>query len=309
MLEEKFALVAADSREPVIIAVYDTRAEYGELGMHSHRRGQLCGQRRGLITMGTETGTWVVPAGHAVWLPPHQRHFGYTHGAVEGWSCYIADTACATLPDRPCIIKVSGLLQEAVIRVSGWQGQEMDEAQWRLAMVLLDELRAAPIEPFNLPMPVDQRLVRIARALLKDPGDRRDMGAWAAWAGVSERTLSRRFVVETGYSYTVWRQRARLMRALELLADGAPVTNVAFDLGYDSVSAFIALFKRMLGVTPSAYFSGGAVPDPPRVKPGSGGEGASVKPAPGARSVTSSRRADRSGGDADRRPRRTGPKF
>jgi len=77
---------------------------------------------------------------------------------------------------------------------------------------------------------------------------------WAAWAGISERTLSRRFVLETGFTYTAWRQRARLMRALELLAEGEAVTTVALDLGYDSVSAFIALFKRTLGVTPSAYF-------------------------------------------------------
>ncbi|WP_051340259.1 AraC family transcriptional regulator [Azospirillum halopraeferens] len=263
MSGDKFALAAGDSREPIIIAIYQARAEYGEPGMHSHPRGQLSGLRRGVITVGTGTRTWVVPADHAVWLPPHQPHHGYTHGEVEGWSCYIAESACGTLPDRPCIIKVSGLLREAVIRASGWQGREMDAAQWRLAMVLLDELRAAPVEPFNLPMPADPRLARIARALLDDPGDRRSMDAWAAWAGVSERTLSRRFVVETGYSYTVWRQRARLMRALEMLAEGTPVTTVALDLGYDSVSAFIAVFKRILGVTPSAYFSSNARPDPP----------------------------------------------
>ncbi|PWC57341.1 AraC family transcriptional regulator [Azospirillum sp. TSH58] len=238
----------------MIVAIYETQAEHRELGLHSHPRGQLSGLRRGLLTIGTETGTWVVPADHAVWLPPHQPHRGYTHGAVEGWSCYVAEAACATLPDQPCMIKASGLLREAVIRASGWQGRDMDEAQWRLAMVLLDELRASPVEPFNLPMPRDPRLLRIARALLDDPGDRRGMDAWAAWAGVSERTLSRRFVAETGHSYTAWRQRARLMRALEMLAEGVPVTTVAIDLGYDSVSAFIALFKRTLGVTPSAYF-------------------------------------------------------
>ncbi|CAO3459690.1 Transcriptional regulator, AraC family [Azospirillum argentinense] len=254
MSEERFAFAASDAREPIIVAIYETQAEHSALGLHSHPRGQLSGLRRGLLTIGTETDTWVVPAEHAVWLPPHQPHHGYTHGAVEGWSCYIAEAACATLPDRPCIIKVSGLLREAVIRASGWQGWELNEAQWRLAMVLLDELRASPIDPFTLPMPRDPRLLRIARALLDDPGDRRGMGAWASWAGVSERTLSRRFVAETGHSYTAWRQRARLMRALEMLAEGSPVTTVAIDLGYDSVSAFIALFKRTLGVTPSAYF-------------------------------------------------------
>ncbi|CAI9401481.1 HTH-type transcriptional regulator NimR [Pleomorphomonas sp. T1.2MG-36] len=48
--------------------------------------------------------------------------------------------------------------------------------------------------------------------------------------------------------------RSSCVRALETLAEGQAVTVVALDLGYDSVSAFIALFKRTLGVTPSAYF-------------------------------------------------------
>ena len=254
MIEEKFALAAGDARAPVIVALYEAQAEHRELGMHSHARGQLSGLRRGLLTMGTDAGAWIVPADHAVWLPPHQPHYGWTHGAVEGWSCYVAEPACENLPERPCTIRTSGLLREAVIRASDWQGQILDEQQWHVAMVILDELRTAPIKPFGLPMPRHPRLVLIARALLDEPGDRRGVDEWAQWAGISERTLSRRFVHETGFTYTAWRQRARLMRALELLAEGEAVTNVALDLGYDSVSAFIALFKRTLGVTPSAYF-------------------------------------------------------
>jgi len=101
----------------------------------------------------------------------------------------------------------------------------------------------------------DPRLSRVARALLDNPGDQRSIEEWAKWAGISERTLSRRFVVETGFSYTNWRHRARIMRALEMLAEAVPVTTVAFYVGYESVSAFIALFKRTFGVTPSAYFA------------------------------------------------------
>lgn len=254
MLEEKFALAASDTHTPVIVALYEAQAEHRELGTHSHARGQLSGLRRGLLTMGTDAGAWVVPADHAVWLPPHYAHYGWTHGAVEGWSCYIAEAACAGLPKRPCTIRTSGLLREAVLRASGWEGLTLDNRQRHVAMVILDELRVAPIEPFGLPMPRDPRLVLIARALLDEPGDRRGIDEWARWAGISERTLSRRFVSETGFSYTAWRQRARLMRALELLAEGQAVTTVALDLGYDSVSAFIALFRRTLGVTPSAYF-------------------------------------------------------
>jgi AraC-like DNA-binding protein len=37
------------------------------------------------------------------------------------------------------------------------------------------------------------------------------------------------------------------------LATGQPVTTIALDLGYDNVSAFIAMFKRVMGVTPGRY--------------------------------------------------------
>lgn len=254
-MEWKFALAVRDACDPLIVALSGSERGHRQLGLHSHPRGQLTALRHGLLTFGTEEGAWVVPADRAVWMPPHHPHFGYSHGPFEGWSCYVAEPACATLPDHPCTIRVSGLLREAVIRAAEWADETLDEGQLRLALVILDEVRAAADEPFGLPMPRDPRLLRIARALLEDPGDRRGMGEWASWTGISERSLSRRFVAETGHSYTSWRQRARMMRALELLADGAAVTTVALDLGYESVSAFIALFKRLLGSTPAAYFN------------------------------------------------------
>ncbi|WP_164096615.1 helix-turn-helix domain-containing protein, partial [Serratia marcescens] len=82
---------------------------------------------------------------------------------------------------------------------------------------------------------------------------------WADWAGIPARTMTRKFVVETGFTFTEWRQRARLMRALELLAAGQAVTTVALDVGYNNISAFIAMFRRVFGVTPTRYFANGPV--------------------------------------------------
>ncbi len=67
------------------------------------------------------------------------------------------------------------------------------------------------------------------------------------------RTLTRRYAAETGLAFSAWRQRARLLRALELLAAGQAVTTVALELGYDSLSAFIALFRCVMGVSPGAW--------------------------------------------------------
>ena len=45
-------------------------------------------------------------------------------------------------------------------------------------------------------------------------------------------------------------------RALERLEKGASVTEVAFDLGFSSASAFVYSFRRKLGVPPGQYAAG-----------------------------------------------------
>jgi len=59
---------------------------------------------------------------------------------------------------------------------------------------------------------------------------------------------------ELGMTFGKWRQQLRLLLALEQLASGEKVTNVALNLGYSDVSSFIAMFKSTLGTTPAQYF-------------------------------------------------------
>ncbi|MDH0863844.1 helix-turn-helix transcriptional regulator [Mitsuaria sp. GD03876] len=235
---------------------------------HRHARGQLFGSLRGLLSVGVEGALWVVPAIHAVWLPPRLEHSARSHGPFEGWSVFVAESACDSLPPRPCTLRVSGLLREAVQRASGWPPGPLDAAAGHVAAVILDEIRSLPVEAFGLPLPRDPRLLRIARALIADPADARGLEDWASWAAVSVRTLSRRFVLETGFNFSTWRQRVRLLRALELLAVGEPVTAIALTLGYATPTAFITLFKRTFGATPAAY----------RARPATPGPGAGLRP-------------------------------
>jgi AraC-like DNA-binding protein len=238
---------------PILFVAAGSRPEMLFPEPHSHSRGQLFGSLHGLISVDVDDGIWVVPATHAVWVPPHHFHSGRSHGTFNGWSAYITESACEDLPKRPCAIRTSGLLREAVLRASTWQKGPLDSAGSRIAEVVLDEIRSLPIEPLGLPLPRDERVQRIARALITDPADDRDLESWANWAAISSRTLSRRFVDETGFNFTAWRQRARLMRSLEMLAAGLPVTTVALDLGFSTASAYIGMFRRTFGETPSVY--------------------------------------------------------
>jgi AraC-like DNA-binding protein len=236
-----------------IMAAAGHQASERSSAPHRHPQGQLLGSLRGLLSIGTEAGVWVVPAIHAAWLPPHHRHSARSHGAFDGWVVYVAEEACGALPKRPCTIRTSALLREAVLRAASWPQGPADPRSERIAAVILDEIGSLPIEPFGLPLPKDVRLMRVAQALIDDPADGRDLDAWAGWAAVSSRTLSRRFVTETGFSFTAWRQRARLLRSLEMLAAGQPVSTIALDLGYATASAFIGLFRRVFNETPAAY--------------------------------------------------------
>ena len=232
-----------------------------DIAPHSHSRGQLLGTFRGLMSLGTERGEWVVPSIHAAWIPPHQVHSMRSHGPFSGWSVFIAESACTTLPSRLCSIATSGLLREAILRAATWDldGKPLNEEQTHIATVIFDEIRKLPRERSGLPMPKDQRLRRITSAIADNPADNRRLEDWAKWATISTRTLSRRFTAETGFCFTEWRQQVRLLRALELLSVGTSVTTIAFDLGYETVSAFIAMFRRKLGVTPTRYLEEGAL--------------------------------------------------
>ncbi len=121
--------------------------------------------------------------------------------------------------------------------------------------VLLDELALLPVAPIDLPMPRDARALRGARFVREIPDGAHTLATVAKHAGASGRTLERLFRAETGLSFGAWRQRARLLRALQLLADDATVTSTALAVGYESTSAFVAAFRRTIGTTPGRYFS------------------------------------------------------
>jgi len=83
------------------------------------------------------------------------------------------------------------------------------------------------------------------------PGDTTSLAHLSKHAGASKRTIERLFQSETEMSSGKWRQQLRLLHALKLLALGESVMTVAFEVGYESTSAFIAAFKGLLGKTPA----------------------------------------------------------
>jgi transcriptional regulator GlxA family with amidase domain len=134
--------------------------------------------------------------------------------------------------------------------------------------VVLDQLANAACVGSYLPTSDDPVLGPVLRVLEGNPGDTRSLPELARHANSTERTLTRRFQRELGMSFAEWRQRLRVVKAMPLLEGGQTVERIAFDLGYSSASAFITMFRRMLGVTPDE-FRKGAQRASPNEKPAS----------------------------------------
>jgi AraC-like DNA-binding protein len=233
----------------------DHRPHVEESDWHSHVRGQFFYVERGMVSIRTRDGAWALPPQRVGWMPPGELHTVRMSSGLRGWGVFVAPQAAAGLPQHTCVLGANELMRALVWRAADWAMLDtLDEEQERLLMVLLDELRRAPQLPPQLNLPSDRRLLRIAHAVLEHPQEDRSLEEWAAWAGLSARNLSRLFRRETGASFAQWRQQARLGHALELLADGTAVSRVADALGYASVSAFVAMFRRSFGQSPGRYF-------------------------------------------------------
>jgi len=153
------------------------------------------------------------------------------------------------------VLAIPPLLSELILHTTAQGPLRRDVPEHRrLVDFLLDQLRVLPVVPLELPMPRDPRALRVARRLREEPGEQAPIHGLARAAGASRRTLERLFRKETGMPLGRWRQQARLLHAMRLLARGEAVTSIALEVGYQSPSAFIEAFSSALGTTPGRYY-------------------------------------------------------
>ncbi len=227
-----------------------------EVGAHHHRKAQLIYMSRGALTCEVSQGLWIVPPQCAVWIPGGVLHSVKGVGTLEVYGLFVDPASARTMPDACCTLSVSPLLRELLLRCARFPAlYPVKGAESRLATVLLDELAAAPVEKLHLPMPSDGSLRMIADGMTADPSDRATVHAWAKRIGVSERTLRRLVLQETGMSFGRWRQQFHINLALQWLSQGASVQSVATDLGYESASSFVVMFRKALGTSPARYMT------------------------------------------------------
>src|SRR5579864_518297 len=242
------------SRAEITTLTHDYAAGH-VIALHFHEADQLVYASRGVMTVRTKDGIWVVPTDRAVWIPARIPHTITMSGIVAMRTLYLRSRLTKALPRNCCVVNVSALLRELILRACVFPKLTKKISQQRhLIEIIVDQLDAIQTVPLQLPNVSDARASRIARILLDDPSDSRPLSELCRVGGASKRTVERFFQQDAGMTFGKWRQQLRLMRAMQLLAEGAKVTHAALEAGYSTPSAFISMFRKTLGTTPASYF-------------------------------------------------------
>jgi AraC-like DNA-binding protein len=223
--------------------------------LHYHHEDQLVYASRGVMSVQTGDGTWVVPPQRAVWIPAKIPHSIMMSGSVSMRTLYLRARLAQGLPRNCCVVNVSSLLKELILHACTFPAlTKRVRVQARLIDVILDQLETVQSIPLQLPNPSDARAVRVAKILSDDPSDPRPLEEICQHTGASKRTIERLFHLETHMTLGEWRRQLRLLQSMRLLAADEKITHVALEAGYSTPSSFIAMFRKVFGTTPGRYF-------------------------------------------------------
>ncbi|QIS04994.1 helix-turn-helix domain-containing protein [Nocardia brasiliensis] len=221
---------------------------------HEHPQHQIAWAARGVIAVEVGQARWVLPATRALWIPGGTRHRTGTADGAEMRGIYLEPARCPVTFAAPTMLRVTRLLHELFDHLTAPDTAAAQRE--RAEAVIFDLLRPVDVIPVGAQPPTDPRAAQVAAALTRDPADDRTLEAFAAEVATSPRTLARLFVSETGITFGHWRTQVRLAASLPLLAAGLPITRIASRVGYATPSAYVAAFRRAVGVSPGRYFSG-----------------------------------------------------
>ena len=250
-----------DPDDPGIIMQAARVDHFGELSrppkLHRHCTGQLVVSVLGVVGLASEGWRIALPPASAIWAPPGLAHEGFIGPNSKSLFLHICPEWSAELPSEPFRIMLTPMMLSMVRHFTQIRKPFSAHSHTgRLARVLLEEIQLAPQLPLNFaPLPSNPQLFHVAEKIVEHSALGWTVAQWAGFIDMSERNFSRLVVRETGMSFGQWRLRLLMLTATRRILEGETSEKVAYALGYERPSAFIAAFKRVFGMTPGRYRS------------------------------------------------------
>jgi AraC-like DNA-binding protein len=236
-----------------------------QVEFHAHEGHELFFPQQGEISITVEGKELQAGPGKMIYLPPGIEHSftSSAHGSGERLIVVISKKAWSTYKGgksgpKVCIVSqlskelifhlllhpkskaVSALLSTLVQTLS--EALELEEASFEGNIAALQDYSS------------DERIKKAVALLKRDPSKNISTAKLARESGLSLRSLNRLFLQELGLTPKKLVLLLRVELAKKLLASPrTTVTDTSFEVGYQSVSQFIAAFQRVTGQLPSEY--------------------------------------------------------
>ena len=226
-------------------------------GWHRHPYHQIEYAMSGVAEVETATGRYLLPPQQAIWIPAGLAH-NTTLRRVRSVSVFFDPTMVPGDPERARVLAAAPVVREMISYGVRWSiarpvndDPDADDFFVVLGRLVTDWLRDEV--PLCLPTSADPLITAVMRHT-DDNLATVTIGSICRAVGVSERTLRRRFAVDTGMTWQDYRLQSRLLRAMSMLSAGeATVLGVAAVVGFESPSGFARAFRKLTGSSPSAY--------------------------------------------------------
>ncbi|MCG9552918.1 helix-turn-helix transcriptional regulator [Vibrio sp. Isolate31] len=223
--------------------------------MHRHHKGQLVYAKSGTGEIQLEGYSHVLLPNQMVWIPGGVMHQVILNHDVNFRAIYLDHTRFPQLSSQFDTFFVSQLLAEVIETIcsSSFHTDWMAGTEFHLQSILIKEMHRSATTPQWPAFPKDKRLRDNLLKYYEQGHMLPRLNELAVHFGASERTLYRMFVQDTGMSYQKWRQRIRLILAIDMLATNKSITEIAHHLEFSTTSAFITFFKSYQNITPNKY--------------------------------------------------------
>ena len=222
---------------------------------HSHSFGELVWNERGASTATIGSRRFTITPAVGLWIPAGTVHSAHARAGTWFRAAQVA-VGSAPMPSSPVAVGITDLLHLLLVRLD----EQLAPGSRAICEAMILDLLTPAAGQSEVRLPGSDLLSPIVATVTRDPADARTLGEWAAQQGVSTKTLSRAFEKDAGMTFGRWVAAVRAERAIHMLAAGELPEDVAEAVGYRSVSAFGAAFRRTTGRTPGAFRSAPTAP-------------------------------------------------
>jgi AraC-like DNA-binding protein len=245
--------------QPSSTYVVHERLEH-KLPFHRHEKGQMTYIEGGIAYLNTQDKAYFIPGRHYIWIPAGLDHFvQHKNPALIVRNIYFCHDPDSSEPfyNKLGIYPANNLLLEMLQFTEPWKGNiAPGSKQYQFLSTLKDILPQISKHPLPIVLPTsdDERMQPIIEYLHTHLSDPLTLLGVADKFGMSVRTLSRLFQSAMDISFLQYLKLCRAIRAMELLLQtNKTISEIAYETGYTSISAFSNTFYQLVHVRPSDF--------------------------------------------------------